>query len=70
MKLKELNQRYEEIIHSNRPDNIKTNQLSMLMNYIEGEFQIPMRKNHEWEGNTRKGIALYRKISMSRVFEE
>ncbi|MBM0067934.1 hypothetical protein [Alkalicoccobacillus gibsonii] len=70
MDIKELNQRYEEIIHSNRPENIKTNQLSMLMTYMEGEYQIPMLKNPEWESNNRKVIALYRKISMSRVFEE
>ena len=69
MDLKEINNRYEEIIHSDRPEDIKTNQLSMLMTYMEGEFSIPMLRNPEWESNNRKVIALYRKISMSRVFE-
>ena len=69
MDLKEINNRYEEIIHSDRPEDIKTNQLSMLMTYMEGEFSIPMLRNPKWESNNRKVIALYRKISMSRVFE-
>ncbi|MDQ0209056.1 hypothetical protein [Alkalicoccobacillus murimartini] len=69
MDLKELNNRYEEIIHSNRPEEIKTNQLSMLMTYMEGAFSIPMQRNEEWERKNKKIIALYRKISRSRQFE-
>lgn len=69
MDLKEINNRYEEIIHSDSPVEIKTNQLSMLMTYMEGEFSIPMLRNPEWESNNRKIIALYRKISRSRSFD-
>jgi len=69
MDLKKINSRYEEIIHSDRPEEIKTNQLSMLMTYMEGHFSIPMLRNEEWESKNRKVIALYRKISRSRSFD-
>ena len=69
MDLKELNNKYEEIIHSDRPEEIKTNQLSMLMTYMEGAFSIPMQRNEEWESNNKKIIALYRKLARSRSFD-
>lgn len=70
MNLKELNNRYEKIIHSNLPDEIKTNQLTMLMTYMEGAFSIPMlmERTAEWERNNKKILTLYEKIASSRNF--
>jgi hypothetical protein len=70
MSLKDINQEYENIIHSNLSDDRKTRMLSELMTQMEGEFSIPMLKSAEWESQNRKVIALYRKISRSRVFSD
>jgi hypothetical protein len=69
MSLKEINQEYENIMHSNLSADKKTRMLSELMTQMEGEFSIPMLRKPEWENQNRKVIALYRKISRSRVFD-
>ncbi|MEI2358382.1 hypothetical protein [Mesobacillus zeae] len=70
MKLSEINRKYEIIMESNEPQHIKATKLARLMTDMEGLFSIPMLKNEEWESKNRKVIALYRKISRSRVFGE
>lgn len=70
MTLSEINREYEMIMNSNEPQHIKTMKLSSLMTDMEGFFSIPMLKNEEWENENRKVIALYRKISRSRVFSD
>ncbi|TSB48559.1 hypothetical protein [Alkalicoccobacillus porphyridii] len=62
MNVEEMNLRYEEIIHSNRPEEIKQNQLEILLVYMEGVYSIPRRKNEEWERNNREVAQLYKKI--------
>ena len=69
MGLKEINQEYENIIHSNLSNDKKSHKLARLMTQMEGEFSIPMLRNQEWENQNRKIIALYRKISRSRIFD-
>lgn len=69
MGLKEINQEYENIIHSNLSNDEKSQKLARLMTQMEGQFSIPMLKNQEWENQNRKVIALYRKISRSRIFD-
>ncbi len=69
MELKEFNQEYENIMHSNFSNDEKVHKLANLMTQMEGRFSIPMLKNQEWENENRKVIALYRKISRSRIFD-
>jgi hypothetical protein len=67
MTIKEYNERYEEILHSDDLNSKeKTMELADLMTDMEYEFKIPMLRNEEWEKDNKKVIALYRKISMSR----
>jgi hypothetical protein len=68
MTLSDINKRYEEIMFSNDTQQVKTTKLSSLMTEMEGLFSIPMLRNDKWERENRKVIALYRKISKSRVF--
>ncbi|QWC25116.1 hypothetical protein KJK41_22065 (plasmid) [Bacillus haikouensis] len=68
MTLTDINKRYEEIMFSNDPQQVKTTKLSSLMTEMERLFSIPMLRDDEWESENRKVIALYRKISKSRVF--
>lgn len=69
MRLKEINHEYENIIHSNLSNHEKSQKLARLMTQMEGQFSIPMLKDQEWENQNRKVIALYRKISRSRIFD-
>jgi hypothetical protein len=66
--LTDINKRYEDIMFSNDTQQVKTTKLSNLMTEMEGVFSIPMLRDDEWESENRKVIALYRKISKSRVF--
>lgn len=66
MDLKKINERYEQIILSNLPQNEKDKRLAVLMSEMEADFNIPMLRNSEWESKNRKVIALYRKIANSR----
>jgi hypothetical protein len=66
--LSEINKRYEDIMFSNDSQQVKTTKLSNLMTEMEELFSIPMLRDDEWESENRKVIALYRKISKSRVF--
>jgi hypothetical protein len=68
--LSDINKRYEEIMFSNESQQVKTTKLSRLMTEMEGMFSIPMLRDDEWESENRKVIALYRKISKSRVFSD
>lgn len=69
MELKEINQEYENIMHSSFSNDEKAQKLANLMTEMEGQFSIPMLKNQDWENENRKVIALYRKISRSRIFD-
>lgn len=70
MKLSDINKKYELIMESNNSPDIKATKLAGLMTDMERFYSIPMLKNEEWERENRKVIALYRKISRSRVFDE
>jgi hypothetical protein len=64
--LSELNDRYEEILHSDLTDDQKDVKFASLMTLMEGLYKIPMVRNAEWEQKNKAVIALYRKISLSR----
>lgn len=64
--LKALNDRYEDILHSNLTDDQKAVKFGLLMSELERIYRIPMIRNAEWEQENKSVIALYRKISMSR----
>lgn len=57
-------------MESNNSLDIKATKLANLMTDMERLYSIPMLKNEEWERENRKVIALYRKISRSRFFDE
>ncbi|WP_040209694.1 hypothetical protein [Neobacillus jeddahensis] len=65
--LGEINQVYEEILHSSVNEPYKSTRLAALMTEMELTFNIPSLRNPSWEGKNRPVIALYRKISMSRT---
>ncbi|WP_249937968.1 hypothetical protein [Niallia circulans] len=44
MELKEFNQEYENIMHSNFSNDEKVHKLANLMTQMEGRFSIPMLK--------------------------
>ncbi|MBG9728002.1 hypothetical protein ABD87_00150 [Lysinibacillus sphaericus] len=69
MELKKINQEYENIIHSGLASYVKDKKLSELMTVMEKKYSIPLLKNQEWENQNRKIIAMYRKISESRILE-
>lgn len=58
MDLKELNNRYEEIIQSNRPEEIKTNQLSMLMIYMT-KLHLPYETRKMAKDSTSESLAIH-----------
>lgn len=65
-----LNDEYENILHSDLPEKEKNRKYAELMTEMEHNFKIPMLRDFEWERENRAVIALYRKISLSRNFEE
>lgn len=69
MELKNINQIYENIIHSELANDIKDQQLSELMTTMEKEYSIPLLRDQEWENQNKKVIAMYRKISKSRILD-
>lgn len=66
MNLKEINDKYETILHSNLSQDKKDKAFADLMTTMEQTFNIPMLRKSEYEADNRKIIAMYRKISMSR----
>lgn len=69
LELKNINQIYENIIHSKLANDVKDQQLAELMTAMEKEYSIPLLRDQEWENQNRKVIAMYRKISESRIFD-
>lgn len=70
MKLSHIQKEYEQILHSDMSNYQKAIKYARLMTDMEGYFNIPMLKNKEFEGENRAVIAMYRKLSRSRSFEE
>jgi hypothetical protein len=68
--LAEINTDYEQILHSNSTDYRKAVKFADLMTELEGDYKVPMLRNEEWESQNKPVIALYRKISRSRTFED
>lgn len=66
--LKSLNEKYESILHSDLSDNEKSREYANLMTAMEHAFRIPILRCDEWEKKNKAVVALYRKISMSRIF--
>jgi hypothetical protein len=66
MTLAEINKRYEDIIHSDSKEPIRSRRLADLMEEMECEYKIPMIRSEAWEIQNKAVIAMYRKISMSR----
>lgn len=70
MRLPEIQKEYEKILHSDDTDHLKAMKFANLMTVMEGVYKIPMLKNVEWETENKAVIAMYRKISRSRAWED
>ena len=68
--LKEINADYEKVLQSDLSSREKTKKYVELMNELERAYKIPALKDEAYERENKKVIALYRKISMSRVFTD
>lgn len=66
MKLSEINTMYEEILHSDLSEDLKTQKFAELMTIMERKYKIPFLRDPEWEKENKAVISLYRKISLSR----
>lgn len=51
--LNQLNQTYEEIIHSTLQEPDRSIRLADLMTEMEGTYKIPLLKNEAWESQNR-----------------
>jgi hypothetical protein len=69
MKLKKIQEEYEKILHSDMSDDIKAIKYANLMIVMEGVYKVPMLRNVEWEKENKAVIAMYRKLSRSRVID-
>lgn len=69
MELPEIQEEYEKILHSDEPEYVKSMKYVNLMTVMEGVYKIPMLKNVEWEKENKAVIAMYRKISRSRIID-
>jgi hypothetical protein len=66
MTLAEFNKRYEDIIHSDSKEPMRSQRLTDLMTEMECEYKIPMIRTEAWEIQNKAVIVMYRKISKSR----
>jgi hypothetical protein len=66
-KLVDFKNAYEGIMSSNADTDTKNQQLTALMTKMEIVCKIPFLHNPQWENQNSEIIALYRKISNSRI---
>jgi len=66
-KLVEMHARYEAIMNADKSPTERDLALATLMDQIKREFNVPILLFAEWERSNKKVIALYRKVSESRV---
>jgi len=69
-KLAQYHKQYEDIMSGDMSQQERNRRLAALMTEMEQVFQIPILRNEEWERRHKAIIALYRKISLSRRFDE
>lgn len=68
--LSQFQKRYEDIMSGDMSRQERNRRLAALMTELEAEYNIPLLRNEEWERRHKAIIALYRKISLSRRFDE
>jgi hypothetical protein len=66
MTLAEINKRYEDIIHSDIKEPMRSHRLTDLMTEMVSEYKIPMIRSEAWEIQNKAVIVMYRKICRSR----
>jgi len=64
--LKQFNDEYESILHSDLTEDEKTVKYSSLMSEMERVYNIPLIKSSKWEQENKAVVAMYRKLSLSR----
>ncbi|EPZ40823.1 MULTISPECIES: hypothetical protein [Alicyclobacillus] len=69
MKLSEVQDRYEAILHDIPSGKAQDKALSNLMDVVKREFGVPLMQDLEWEREHPAVIAMYRKIANSRTFD-
>jgi len=68
--LAKIQREYDFIVHSDLDQYEKDKRLAELMTTMEKEFCIPLLRDEKWESENRAVITLYRKLSLSRAFED
>ncbi|MED1603254.1 hypothetical protein [Alkalihalophilus marmarensis] len=66
MKLSTIHNKYEEILHSEEEDDIKSLLFGKLMTDMEMFYHIPIFSDEGWEKKNKTVLALFRKISSTR----
>lgn len=65
-----IQREYEFIIKSDLTSREKDRRLGELMTTMEKNFRIPLLQDLKWESENPEVIDLYRKLSLSRDFED
>ena len=66
-KLAQYHKQYEDIMSGDMSRDERNRRLAALMTEMEAEYNIPLVRDEEWERRHKAIIALYRKISQSRM---
>ncbi|WP_436664516.1 hypothetical protein ACOALA_20515 (plasmid) [Alicyclobacillus acidoterrestris] len=69
MKLSEVQDRYEAILHNIPSGQAQDKALSDLMDDMKREFDVPLLQDLAWEREHPAVIAMYRKIANTRTFD-
>lgn len=66
--LAKWNREYDRIMQQTDIEDMERDQaLAQLMDRIKFEFDVPLLHDPEWEQKNRPVIAMYRKVSESRI---
>lgn len=68
--LAEVNQHYEEIIHSNSPQNVKDVRLTCLITNLEIVFDVPMVPHKKYTEQQKEAHLLHKKLRMLKGFSD
>ncbi|ADC52324.1 hypothetical protein BpOF4_21644 (plasmid) [Alkalihalophilus pseudofirmus OF4] len=66
MKISAIQNKYEEILHSEEEDDMRSLLLGKLMTNMEIFYHIPIFCDEGWEKKNQTVLALFRKISSTR----
>lgn len=64
--LRQIKAVYEKVLHAEMNERVKGIKLASLMKEIERDYNMPIRRDEDWEKQNHEVMALYRKISISK----